>query len=380
MKSAPASIKQLQQLYLFTFVASVLLLLLALGVSWANRNKTQLFESRMLVLQQLLATPDQLLVELSSTTFSGHDSVMPFSPLTDQWVARQEALQTGSESQGIGQAADADILARFMAIDSDFRNTIKAIRPQASDEALFVEHAISTLRDFAPSYRIAINQIIDMWTIQYRRESDWLQGLAFMLIFAAIGILFLKKTFILGPILRFLAVTHQRKTIIQEASNTQKRVIQEIPVSAQASPAIGKKVTASEGESSTLADSCPADILIVEDHPANQKYILKLFEKLGYSPDIATNGREAVEKALSKPYHLIFMDIQMPIMDGIQASHEILRQTVGQHPPIIVALTGSAEPEIQEQCLEVGMKDIIWKPVKRQQVSECILKWVGIPA
>ena len=380
MKSAPASIKQLQQLYLLTFVASILLLMLALGTSWAIRSKTQLFESRMLLLQQLLATPDHLLVELSSPASSGHDSLKTLSQLTDQWVARQEAIQTGSESLGIGEAAEADILARFMVIDSDFRNTVKAIRPQPSDEAFSVEEAIHTLRDFAPGYREAIEQIIVMWKMQYRRESDWLQGTVLLLILTTIGCLLLKKAFILGPIIRFLTVTHHRKTIIQEASTAQQRVIRDMPLTSQLSPGVGKKVSEPESESSTLADSCPADILIVEDHPANQKYILKLFEKLGYSADLASNGREAVEKALTKPYHLIFMDIQMPIMDGIQASHEILRQTAGQQQPVIVALTGSAEPEIQEQCLEVGMKDIIWKPVKRQQVSECILKWVGIPA
>jgi signal transduction histidine kinase/CheY-like chemotaxis protein len=103
-------------------------------------------------------------------------------------------------------------------------------------------------------------------------------------------------------------------------------------------------------------------ILVVDDNLINQKLALKLISKLGLKVDQALNGLEAVEKAKSFQYDLIFMDMQMPIMDGISATKEILDFNLN-NKPYIVAMTANAFQEDMEICQKVGMKDFLSKPI-----------------
>jgi signal transduction histidine kinase/CheY-like chemotaxis protein len=103
-------------------------------------------------------------------------------------------------------------------------------------------------------------------------------------------------------------------------------------------------------------------ILVVDDNLINQKLALKLISKLGLKVDQALNGLEAVEKAKSFQYDLIFMDMQMPIMDGISATKEILDFNLNKKP-YIVAMTANAFQEDMEICQKVGMKDFLSKPI-----------------
>jgi signal transduction histidine kinase/CheY-like chemotaxis protein len=103
-------------------------------------------------------------------------------------------------------------------------------------------------------------------------------------------------------------------------------------------------------------------ILVVDDNLINQKLALKLISKLRLKVDQALNGLEAVEKAKSNRYDLIFMDMQMPIMDGISATKEILDFNLNKKP-YIVAMTANAFQEDMEICQKVGMKDFLSKPI-----------------
>ncbi|MCM8533442.1 MAG: response regulator [Lentisphaeraceae bacterium] len=116
----------------------------------------------------------------------------------------------------------------------------------------------------------------------------------------------------------------------------------------------------------------PAKILIAEDNKINQKLASKMMMKMGHTVEIAENGQEALDAVIAKDFDLVFMDMQMPVMDGIEATKEIRKQ--GYELPII-ALTANAFDSDKKNCLESGMDDFTTKPLNRGIVQELILKY-----
>jgi signal transduction histidine kinase/DNA-binding response OmpR family regulator len=115
-----------------------------------------------------------------------------------------------------------------------------------------------------------------------------------------------------------------------------------------------------------------ARVLVVEDNAVNQMVAGRLLEKLGCRVDVAANGREAVEMVGLLPYDAIFMDCQMPEMDGFEATHEIRRREgSGIHHPII-AMTANAMLGDRERCLEAGMDDYVSKPIRRADLTQAL--------
>lgn len=114
--------------------------------------------------------------------------------------------------------------------------------------------------------------------------------------------------------------------------------------------------------------------MIAEDNIINQKLIVNVFKILGYSADIAANGIEAVEAVKRKNYDLIFMDIQMPLMNGYEATRLILEHSDGERP-WIVAMTANAMTGDKESCFEAGMDDYITKPMKIETLVKVIKLW-----
>lgn len=133
--------------------------------------------------------------------------------------------------------------------------------------------------------------------------------------------------------------------------------------------------TSNNGFDIHLSEKIPLNILIVEDHPINKVFIQSLLNKLGYQTDTASNGKEAVDIVQQKKIDLIFMDIRMPIMDGIEATQHILQANKLPQIPIIVAMTADAIESEKEKCMSVGMKDYITKPILDGVIEECIHKW-----
>ena len=118
-------------------------------------------------------------------------------------------------------------------------------------------------------------------------------------------------------------------------------------------------------------------ILIAEDHPVNQKLFSMILDKLGYPSIVADDGQDALEKFQTRDAALVFMDIQMPRMNGYEAS-QALRERGFTKP--IIAITASAMPDEWERCLKAGIDDILVKPFKRSDIEEALLKWVhGTP-
>ncbi|MCG8605454.1 response regulator, partial [bacterium] len=117
-------------------------------------------------------------------------------------------------------------------------------------------------------------------------------------------------------------------------------------------------------------------VLVAEDNVVNQKIAAKMLKKLGCRVDIAGNGVEAVEMTELCPYHLVFMDCQMPEMDGFEATAEIRsREKNGEHIPI-VAITSYTVAEAQERCLSIGMDDFIHKPISKKVLHQRLERWV----
>jgi signal transduction histidine kinase/CheY-like chemotaxis protein/ligand-binding sensor domain-containing protein len=116
----------------------------------------------------------------------------------------------------------------------------------------------------------------------------------------------------------------------------------------------------------------PLKILIAEDNAVNQKLIVRILNKLGYEPELAQNGTEAVAMVKDKLFDVVLMDIQMPEMDGLEATGAIRKLLVPQ--PFIIAMTANAMSEDRENCIKAGMDDYIAKPMKLQELVDMLKK------
>jgi CheY-like chemotaxis protein len=124
-----------------------------------------------------------------------------------------------------------------------------------------------------------------------------------------------------------------------------------------------------------LAD-CPIRVLVAEDNVVNQKVARRMLERLGIRADVAGNGREAVQMVTELPYDVIFMDCQMPEMNGYEAAMEIRRRERANQHVVMIAMTADASAGCREQCLAAGMDDFIAKPVKPEQMKAALRKAV----
>jgi CheY-like chemotaxis protein len=129
----------------------------------------------------------------------------------------------------------------------------------------------------------------------------------------------------------------------------------------------------------TLADGAaltPARnlrILVVEDNPINALVVRSMLERCGQTSDLAGNGIEAIDAVRRQPYDLIFMDMLMPDMDGLQAARAIRSLNLTPQP-YIAALTANVMAEDQEACIAAGMNEFLGKPVKLPALQECVAR------
>jgi PAS domain S-box-containing protein len=113
-------------------------------------------------------------------------------------------------------------------------------------------------------------------------------------------------------------------------------------------------------------------ILLAEDNAMNQKVALRLLERLGYRADVATNGLEAIEALELQPYDVVLMDVQMPELDGLDATRRICERWPADSRPHIIAMTANALPEDREACFAAGMNDYVAKPIRAEELAAAL--------
>ena len=130
-----------------------------------------------------------------------------------------------------------------------------------------------------------------------------------------------------------------------------------------------EKITSSYPEALT---DYSLSILLVEDNVINQKVVLRLLDKIGYRADLAANGIEAIQALKRQNYDLILMDIQMPEMDGLEATRNIRKEFPTERQPYIVAMTAGAFSEDKDEAFLAGMNGFLTKPVIRNKLVQAI--------
>ncbi|XFA73957.1 response regulator [Thermosynechococcaceae cyanobacterium Okahandja] len=130
------------------------------------------------------------------------------------------------------------------------------------------------------------------------------------------------------------------------------------------------------------ADLPPLRILVAEDNKVNQMVALRILEKLGYRGDIAANGLEVIEAVKRQPYDVILMDMQMPEMDGVTATREVIQlfQERAQPRPRIIAMTANAMESDRQACLEAGMDDYVSKPINLEELIRALRECAPAPS
>jgi PAS domain S-box-containing protein len=140
----------------------------------------------------------------------------------------------------------------------------------------------------------------------------------------------------------------------------------------QARPGL-RPTEATGGQSDALlGQRLPLRILLAEDNTVNQKLALRLLERMGYRADVVANGLEVLEALQRQPYDVILMDVQMPEMDGLEASRAIHEGWSDEQRPRIVAMTANAMQGDREECLAAGMDDYLTKPVQIKALHEAL--------
>jgi len=123
-----------------------------------------------------------------------------------------------------------------------------------------------------------------------------------------------------------------------------------------------------------MAERHPLRILLAEDNVVNQKLALRLLQQMGYRADVAGNGIEAIECVARQPYDVVLMDVQMPEMDGLEASRRITTKWPPGQRPRIVAMTANAMQGDREACLAAGMDDYVTKPIRVDALVEALMR------
>ncbi|HOF06311.1 MAG TPA: response regulator, partial [Syntrophales bacterium] len=143
--------------------------------------------------------------------------------------------------------------------------------------------------------------------------------------------------------------------------------------------ATAREKDAAEGEAASLLSSLDAvkgaALLVVEDNEFNQQIARELLTEAGFVVDIAEDGRKSLAMIAKRPYDVVLMDMQMPVMDGVSATREIRKQEAFRELPIIAMTANVMAADIQK-CTEAGMNDHVAKPIDPEELFAKLVKWI----
>jgi len=125
----------------------------------------------------------------------------------------------------------------------------------------------------------------------------------------------------------------------------------------------------------TLGARLPLTILVAEDDSINQLLAKQMLDRMGYQPDLAISGLEVLDFLERRRYDIVLMDVQMPEMDGLEATREVRRRWPQSEQPVVIAMTANAMEEDRKRCMEAGMDDYISKPIQVAQLQAALEKW-----
>jgi CheY-like chemotaxis protein len=123
-----------------------------------------------------------------------------------------------------------------------------------------------------------------------------------------------------------------------------------------------------------MGERLPLRILLAEDNAVNQKLALRLLERMGYRADVAGNGAEVLDALRRQTYDVVLMDVQMPEMDGLEATRAIHWEWARPQRPRIIAMTANAMKEDRAACLAAGMDDYLSKPIRVEELVSALNK------
>jgi signal transduction histidine kinase/HPt (histidine-containing phosphotransfer) domain-containing protein len=124
-----------------------------------------------------------------------------------------------------------------------------------------------------------------------------------------------------------------------------------------------------------LARRLPLRLLVADDNPINLKVGVTILRKLGYEADTATNGREVMAALERQEYDILFLDVQMPEMDGLEVARQIHQRWPRHKRPRLIAITGAAFASDREKCLAAGMDDYLSKPIRLEEIQNALERW-----
>jgi len=124
----------------------------------------------------------------------------------------------------------------------------------------------------------------------------------------------------------------------------------------------------------SLGETYPLRILLAEDHLVNQKVALRILRQMGYRADVASNGVEALETLRREPYDVVLMDVQMPEMDGLEATGRIRQEWTAETRPVIIAMTANAMEGDRDRCLKAGMDLYLSKPIRINELQQSLMR------
>ena len=136
-----------------------------------------------------------------------------------------------------------------------------------------------------------------------------------------------------------------------------------------------KKLEADHNFDKKLSEKLPLKILLAEDNFTNQELVITLMRKMGYTIDAVDNGRKVLEAMEHKKYDIILMDVQMPVMNGMEATDAIFDKYPEEDRPYIIAITANAMPGDRERFIANGMVDYLSKPIRFKDVQEVLVRW-----